>query len=139
MTTRRAVVSLLLAMLALAACGPGAPVALWTSGTLGQHESICFTSANDGLLVPDQVAGTALVESNGHSYPVVWPRGYTGRQAGSEVEIINTAGKVVHKTGQQVHLLGGYADVPGGGRGWLVCNLELPEQGRSKGVDRGEV
>ena len=56
-----------------------------------------------------------------HTYPVMWPPGYTGRQSGSDVEVLNKSGRSVARTGSHIKILGGYySDNP---RVWLACNL----------------
>jgi hypothetical protein len=55
-----------------------------------------------------------------HSYvQVTWPRGFTARRSGSEVEVLDRFGEVVARTGAEIHLVGGYEN-----GGFLVCNLE---------------
>jgi hypothetical protein len=52
----------------------------------------------------------------------MWPVGYTGRQAGAEVEVLDTAGHVAARTGTRIHLEGGYTDLPGAHTAWLACD-----------------
>jgi hypothetical protein len=69
----------------------------------------CYTSGVEGDLVTDSIAGTAIIDRmNGHRVAVTWPPGYTGRSSGSEVEVLNTSGKVVTRTGTLVNMPGGY-------------------------------
>ena len=100
--------------LALAACAPGEPVKLATNPT-GQG---CFLASTIGLLIPDRVAGTAIVQEDmgKATVPVSWPAGYTGRRSGNDIEVVDSAGHVVARTGQRMKLLGGYGDGT-----WVAC------------------
>jgi hypothetical protein len=85
----------------------------------------CYTSGDIGELVVDPVAGTAILEDNGDRYPVIWQVGYTGRQIGSMVEVLDSSGAVVARTGTRVNLEGGYTDAFSATRGFLSCgNLQ---------------
>jgi hypothetical protein len=102
---RRAV--LVLALLAtVAACGPGEPVALLTAST---ENPGCYLANTTGMLIVDPEAGTAIVSEDmaKTTVPVRWPAGYTGRMNGDQVEVLDSAGRVVTHTGQRIELLGG--------------------------------
>ena len=98
----------------------------------------CYLSGIDGDLVTDQTYGTAILQGGSidgvpkvFSYPVKWPRGYTGRQSGSQVEVLDNGGRVVAQTGTRVHIGGGYeGDQP---RYWLACGLQTLD-GRNPNV-----
>jgi hypothetical protein len=94
----------------------GGPVAIRT-GTVG-----CYLSNIEGELVTDPVDGVAIIEPGGHRRSVIWSRTWSGRQSGSEVEVLNSQGKVAYRTGSYVHLSG--ADDPDNSDGWLACSLE---------------
>jgi len=94
---------------------PGGSVAIRT-GPVG-----CYLSSIEGELVADPVAGVAIIEPSGRRRPVIWSRAWTGRQSGSEVEVLNSRGKVEYRTGSYVHLSG--APDPDSD-GWLACGLE---------------
>jgi hypothetical protein len=101
---------------------PGEPVALRTTATPGYATQYgCYTAGTGGRLVVDAEAGTAIIETQmGHGYVrVTWPRGYTARRSGSEVEVLNRFGEVAARTGTDVYFPGGYES-----GGFLVCNLE---------------
>jgi hypothetical protein len=66
--------------------------------------------------------GTAIVE-NGHPTPVMWPPGFTARQSGSDVEVLNKQGNVAARTGSRYQIEGGY-----GGRdpsSFVACGYVL--------------
>lgn len=101
---------------------PGGPVALRTTETPGYGTQYgCYAAGTGGQLVVDADAGTAVEETEmSHSrVQVTWPRGYTARHSGSDVEVLNRYGEVVARTGTEVHLVGGYEN-----GSFLVCNLE---------------
>ncbi len=94
----------------------------------------CYTDFIVGELVTDPTYGTAVIEHdpNGRNpdqrYPVMWLPGDTGRQSGSEVEILDRSGKVVARTDQVWKIAGGGwggwdASLP---RVWVACGYVLP-------------
>jgi hypothetical protein len=111
---RRVAISLALA-LCLVGC-TSKPVKLLThSGPIGM--AACCVPYVAGPLLPDEVNGVVVrVEDvsqafSGYEFhpaketrtlPVTWPEGYTGRGAGSEVEVLNGSGEVVVRTGERV-------------------------------------
>ncbi len=68
----------------------------------------CYASGTSGLLVADAWAGTAIIEQDGDRYPVTWPIGFTGRRVSGEVEVVDSRGNVVTRTGTRVDMSGGY-------------------------------
>lgn len=117
-------------MVSLAGCGflGSQPVKLLTaSGPQGVHG--CCVPVVSGLLLPDEEFGTVInVDGEGQTVVgirldgglnfgdteaylrpveggrillVTWPQGYTGRQVGSEVEVLNASGEVVATTGRR--------------------------------------
>jgi hypothetical protein len=100
----------------LAACGFGGASVKLLTGTIDNKPvgpiTGCYTSGDTGELVTDPVSGVALIEesnqgNNGHRIAVTWPPGWTGRQSGSEVEVITPQGDVYMRTGTHVYLMGG--------------------------------
>lgn len=68
----------------------------------------CYTSGISGRLVVDDVAGTAIIESqSGHRYAVTWPPGYIGLHSLGEVVVLGS-GRVVTRTGSFVNMSGGF-------------------------------
>jgi hypothetical protein len=92
---------------------PPEAVALRTGGTG------CYLSFAEGQLLEDPESGTAVLDGGGR-HPVIWPTGYTARRWFGEVEVLDRHAHVVARTGDRVHLSGGYDDMDD----WLVCGLE---------------
>jgi hypothetical protein len=111
------------------ACSPNVPTIVPIK--LLTTEMPCYTAELDGMLVADARYGTVLVEDGGtpeapsDPIPVAWRPGFTARQVGSEVEVLDQGGHVVNTTGQQVKLPGGFGSV-NGIFVWLNCNLGTP-------------
>jgi hypothetical protein len=105
-------------VLVLASCGStisgGAPVQLLTGVVPGYTENGgCFTNFAVGTLVVDEKYGTAITDETAMSdhpvtTPVMWRPGFTGRRAGSEVEVMDRQGLVVARTNQRYQIAGGY-------------------------------
>ena len=87
--------------LAIALCllGCGAPIGervpLVTDET--QRGGGCWLLHEVVDVVADPTSGTPSFKSSGA--PLRWPRGYTARRAGPEVEVLDAAGRVVLITG----------------------------------------
>jgi hypothetical protein len=94
---RRAITAV--ALLLLSGCElVGVPIEVLT----GVSPEACYAGGETGMtgpLVADAEHGTRF---NGH--PVMWPLGYTGRQIGTEVEILDAEGKVRARTGRTYHI-----------------------------------
>jgi hypothetical protein len=112
---RRIAAALALTAMLVAGCAlaqspslaPGQVYLLTGTGT-------CWTDIHGISLVLDPTYGTA--ETGGtDNMPVAWPPGYTGRQVGSEIEVLNAGGEVVATTGHVVELFGGYTGPDGPG------------------------
>jgi len=108
----------------------GRPVPLLTGrGGLGPQDDAgmvgCYTYFVLSPLTVDATYGTAITEF-GHTTPVMWPLGYTGRQVGSEVEVLDATGKVRARTGNIYQIEGGYgAHDPDA---FVACGYILPKQ-----------
>jgi hypothetical protein len=106
----------------LVGCGPAPnpPVHLLTG------PDTCYLNQVEGLLVVDAKYGTAILEEGAsRPMPVAWFPGFTGRQVGSEVEVLDPGGHVAATTGQRTKLQGGYGGV-NGVTVWVNCNLGRP-------------
>ena len=101
----------------IAGCGTGAtaPVQLLT------YDTSCHPAPAVGLLVTDPKYGTALL-----GRPVAWPSGFSGRDAGSEVEVLDGDGKVVAVTGK-TYEFAGTDDIVGGVRAFVACAYFVPQ------------
>ena len=95
----RVVISVALA-LSLLGCGsaapPGESVPLLTGATG------CYAGGEGGPTAP--LLAEARYGTSFSGKPVMWPRGYTARRAGSEVEVLDTQGKVKATTGRTYHM-----------------------------------
>lgn len=100
---RQVGIALLVAAVLAAGCGgveSGDRVQLLTAD-LG-----CFAGGEHQVtapLVADAEHGTTFT-----GLPVVWPRGFTGRRAGSEVEVLDAAGNVRATTGRRYWIAPAY-------------------------------
>jgi hypothetical protein len=104
---RRIVACLALALSLLGCYGGGASALPGESVPLLTGALTCYAGGEGGptaLLVVDPKYGTSL---NGQ--PVMWPKGYTARRAGSEVDVLDTQGKVIATTGRTYHISRAYA------------------------------
>jgi hypothetical protein len=71
----------------------------------------CYTNSAEGQLMVDPRYGTTIVDSDVGAtapVPVMWRLGFTGRRAGSEVEVLDPAGNLVATTGRRYRIAGGY-------------------------------
>jgi len=116
--------TLLLGVLA-AACGGSVPLLTGSAGLGSATDGFvgCYTNFAQGQLVVDAAYGTAIVE-NGRATPVMWPPGSTGRQSGSDVEVVDKQGTVVARTGSRYQIEGGYSG--GNPRSFVACGYVLP-------------
>ena len=109
---------LLLVGLLAAACGgasnsnPG-EVALKTQPA----GSICMNALAVGVLAVDSESGVGLQAPGGATRPLVWPAGWTARQDGGAIAIIDANAAIVAHVGDTVTIGGGY----GADADWFVC------------------
>jgi hypothetical protein len=116
----------------LVGCGllPSTPVHLVTGSPTTNG---CFAASTTGLLVADATYGTAIVDMVGMIGPppgggplaLAWRAGFTGRQVGSEVEVLDPDGHVVATTGHRYRFEGGYAQI-GGTQAFWSCGDVSP-------------
>jgi hypothetical protein len=73
-------------------------------------------------VVADPISGEPILKgTKGTNYSVTWPRGFSARRAGSEVEVLDTSGTVVLTTGAR------YSICPSDfvhGDGWVVGGVK---------------
>lgn len=96
--------------LSLAACGASAGGDTVKLLTGDPTPGACFTNYAQGLLIVDAHAGTAIIDGDvgGTTAAVMWRMGFTGRRAGSDVQVLDPTGKVVATTGRSYTIPGGY-------------------------------
>lgn len=134
--TRRVVTTFALAFLLLgcdAAAVLGSPVQLLTGDTPMTQERNgvrgCFTFAVVGELVVDPEHGTAVevesqpAEQAPRPVPVMWRPGFTARQVGHAVAVLDPAGAVVATTGRRYFIAGGYWSHPTAGPVFVACDF----------------
>ena len=98
---RRAAAALAFALL-LAGCGPsGEPVELLTG------DSACYLGGEQGVTGELVAGGPYGTMFNGDT--VMWPKGYTGRRAGDEIEVLDADGGVRATTGRTYHIASAWA------------------------------
>ncbi|MDT5050476.1 MAG: hypothetical protein QOG75_6380 [Mycobacterium sp.] len=79
-----------------------------------------------GLLVVDPKYGTAITLNSPESpMPVAWGVGFTGRYAGSEVEVLTPDGEVLAVTGKSYEFAGVGVRV-GGVNAFRACGYAVP-------------
>jgi hypothetical protein len=118
LNNRLVVVPFVLALI-VAACGSdGSPVTLRYITPGGPDN--CYLSAFDGELVMDPTAGLVFAVHNGQRWPVLWPKGWTARHAGSEIEVLYPGGTVYARTNTPISPEGGL-DAAGN---WDMCGFE---------------
>ena len=102
----------------LAACAGGSPVTLKYITPGGPDN--CYLSAFEGELVVDPTAGLVFAVHNGSRWPVLWPKGWTARRSGSEIEVLYPGGTVFARTDTPISPDGGLnAD-----GNWEMCGFE---------------
>ena len=95
----RRIVAILVMVSWLSGCEPpGVQVPLLT----GVSPEACYAGGESGMtgrLIPDATYGTSF---NGR--PVMWPIGFSARQAGDEVQVLDSGGRVRATTGRVYHI-----------------------------------
>ena len=132
----RVVISIALAMSLLGCYGgsasaptasPSGPVPLLTVETQTRFGGCVLDAFYVADVIADPTTGTPTDATTGKSF-LAWPKGFTARRAGSEVEVLDPAGNVVLTTGQRYRVCpapdytnpssGQYARSSGGG--WVI-------------------
>jgi hypothetical protein len=113
---RRPLVTLALA-LCLVACGPlDQQVPLLTDATVAGGPG-CVLAYQVVDVIADPATGMPVVKGGGD--PLRWPRGYTARRAGSEVVVLDPAGRVVLTTGGRYWMCPAQDDPE-----WVIGNVK---------------
>ena len=106
MNQLRLAIALLLVLGAAGCMGtpsPG-PDTVLLKGRIDGEE--CHSGSTVGTLVANTIGVSIRRDEDGQVVDVYWPGGFTGRRAGTEVEILDDGGRVVARTGQKYKLLG---------------------------------
>jgi hypothetical protein len=111
--------------LSVVGCGSAPPVGPVPVKLLTYHEH-CHPAPVVGLLVVDPLYGTAIRFSDyGASEPVAWGPGFTGRHAGSEIEVLAPDGSVLAVTGKCLEFAG-VGGMVGGIEALEACGYAVP-------------
>ena len=62
----------------------------------------CYLAGAAAELVLDPGVGVAWKFGPDDIRPVIWPRGYTARRVGSEIQVLNREGTVIARSGSRV-------------------------------------
>ncbi len=89
--------------------------------TLRHGAGTCYASSWDGDLTYDPASGETLFAAHGfhNGSPVAWAGRQSGRWSFGQVEIIDSRGTVVARTGGPASLIGGFE-----GDVFVTCDLE---------------
>jgi hypothetical protein len=95
-------------MLALALCLLGCdalaqsePIEVRTSDS-GTLDAQCYLAGTAAELILDPSIGLAWRFGRDDIRRVIWPRGYTARRVGSEIQVVNRDGLVIARSGKVV-------------------------------------
>jgi hypothetical protein len=121
----RVITTLALALFLLGCESESLPLDRVRLVTGGDPGTGCGLMPRLGDLRADPMFGTVLGGG-----PAVWPSGYTGRWAGSEVEVLDGTGRVVATTGQRYQFYfvyvpgkGGAGDPAHGKSADVICDI----------------
>jgi hypothetical protein len=132
MPIARPILAVLIATMALVGCSRGGPsasaaiggappatVALRTQAPepAGTPQA-CMASLVEGSLVRDAPSGVAVRDAQGLVHQVVWPFGYSARDDGGRLVVLDASGSVVAHEGDRVSIGGGEIGTDGT---WLGC------------------
>ena len=91
----------------VAACSIGPAVALKTAPAAN---NICMDALLGGTLARHPQTGLGVTSADGQSTAVEWPFGYTSRQEGTKLALLDETGKVVAREGDQISVGGGFGN-----------------------------
>jgi hypothetical protein len=113
-----------------ASASPDGPVPLVTDETQARFGFCVLDAFYVSDVIADPASGAPSDAATGESF--AWPKGFTARRAGSEVEVLDAAGNVVLKTGQRYRMCpsvddtregsGTYAQSSGGA--WVIGEVK---------------
>lgn len=133
MRIARPVLAALITVAAVVGCGQGSPsaspaatggpfpttIALRTQGPqpAGTPQA-CPAALIEGTLVREKQSGVALRDPQGLVRQIIWPFGYSARDQGGRLVVLDASGNVVAAEGDRVSIGGGEIDAKGT---WLGC------------------
>lgn len=124
--------SLALAVLLLSACAgspspsaaasdtpPSRVIALRTQAPqAGATPAACPAALIEGALVRDAQSGVGLRDAQGRIRVLIWPNGYSARDDGGRLAVLDGSGNLVAHEGDRISIGGGEIDARGT---WLAC------------------
>ncbi len=136
MTTRLAALALLaVAAIAIAACSAAPPATTTPSNaptavpsvtpiatpaiaitTAPVANAVCMEALMSGRLTRDARTGLGVTASDGQQMAVEWPFGYSARNDGGRLALVDDTGKVVAREGDEIQVGGGFGNLM-----WHAC------------------
>ncbi len=84
----------------------------------GETPAGCPAALIEGVLVRDAQSGVGLRDAQGLVRGVIWPNGYSARDDGGRLAVLDGSGNLVAHEGDRVSIGGGEIDTIGT---WLGC------------------
>ncbi len=78
--------------------------------------AICMDALMTGRLARDARTGLGVTAGDGQQTAVEWPFGYSARNEGGRLALVDETGKVVAREGDQIQVGGGFGNVM-----WHAC------------------
>lgn len=75
----------------------------------------CMDALIGGTLVRHAPSGLGITDADGQTTTVVWPFGYSARDEGGRIALVDERGQVVAHVGDEIQVGGGFGDV------WYAC------------------
>jgi hypothetical protein len=95
---------------------PGGEVVLRTQAPQALPTKACMAGLIAGTLIRDAQSGVGLRDDQSAVHSVVWPYGYSARDDGGRLALIDETGRVLAHEGDHVSIGGGEID-----GSWLAC------------------
>jgi hypothetical protein len=86
--------------------------------------AICMEALMTGKLARDARTGLGVTAANGQQMPVEWPFGYSARNDGGRLALVDETGVIVAREGDTVEVGGGFGNVM-----WHACGPVTVGQG----------
>jgi hypothetical protein len=84
--------------------------------TARMANAMCMDALMTGRLARDARTGLGVTAADGQQMAVEWPFGYSARNDGGRLALVDETGKVVAREGDQVQVGGGFGNVM-----WHAC------------------